>query len=67
MRTPVTVDPATTEQLAPRFPVPYSETCQGPLVRSTRRETCPVSTEGGTRRVQLVREGGRGEGVCADE
>ena len=23
-------------------------------------ETCPVSTEGGTRRVQLVREGGRG-------
>jgi len=25
-----------------------------------RDETCPVSTEGGTRRVQLVREGGGG-------
>jgi len=27
-----------------------------------RDETCPVSTEGGTRRVQLVREGGGGGG-----
>jgi hypothetical protein len=27
-------------------------------MRGAARETCPVSTEGGTRRVQLVREGG---------
>jgi hypothetical protein len=30
--------------------------------RAARDETCPVSTEGGTRRVQLVREGGGGRG-----
>ena len=30
--------------------------------RPGRDETCPVSTGGGTRRVQSVREGGRGGG-----
>jgi hypothetical protein len=30
-------------------------------------ETCPISTEGGTRRVQLVREGGGGGGVRLEE
>jgi hypothetical protein len=40
---------------------------QGPgqlaSMRRAARAACPVSTEGGTRRVQLVREGGRGETV----
>jgi hypothetical protein len=31
-----------------------------------RDETCPVSTGGGTRRVQLVREGGGGREVGGD-
>jgi hypothetical protein len=31
-------------------------------IEARRGETCPVSTEGGTRRVQLVREGGGGGG-----
>jgi len=31
-----------------------------------RDETCPVSTGGGTRRVQSVREGGGGGGIAAD-
>jgi hypothetical protein len=40
---------------------------QGAAPYRTRRcKTCPISTEGGTRRVQLVREGGGGGGrVCA--
>jgi hypothetical protein len=38
-----------------------SEAAQLPArSRPGHRETCPVSTEGGTRRVQLVREGGGG-------
>ena len=36
-----------------RFPASWCPICP---------QTCPVSTEGGTRRVQLVREGGRGAG-----
>jgi len=36
----------------------YSPGCGADL---TRNETCPVSTEGGTRRVHLVRGGGGGE------
>ena len=34
-----------------------------PASEQRRDETCPVSTEGGTRRVQLVREGGGREGA----
>jgi hypothetical protein len=34
----------------------------GSVLGGRRDETCPVSTEGGTRSVQLVREGGRGGG-----
>ena len=35
------------------------------LSRAKRDETCPISTEGWTRRVQLVQEGGGGGGRAA--
>ena len=37
--------------------------CLGAGLRERRDETCPVSTGGGTRRVQSVREGGGGGGL----
>jgi len=54
MRTKVTVDPATTGQPAPRFPVPYSETCQGPLLRSTCRGVRRCSKNKGARLLRFA-------------
>ena len=54
---------------APPQPNPRSPRARSrapPLPRRSRDETCPVSTGGETRRVQLVREGGGGGGgACA--
>jgi hypothetical protein len=50
---------------APPGDRPETESPRLPPQRRASDETCPVSTEGGTRRVQLVREGG-GRGRASD-